>query len=105
MDLEEIKDDLEELYNARSTFWVEDIPCFRNPHSNILWKFGPIFTERELEGSYEREWLLEACGTCVATQVEGPNPGLQGVAKIRIQSVDLASKFFISDRFPFLFHF
>ncbi|EER39377.1 conserved hypothetical protein [Histoplasma capsulatum H143] len=81
MDLEEIKDDLEELYNHRSTFCVRDIPCFRNPHSNILWKFGPIFTERELEGSYQGEWLLEAC-------VEGPNPGLQGVAKIRIRLPD-----------------
>lgn len=34
-----------------------------------------------------KTYMTEACGTCVATQVEGPSPGVQGIAKIRMQYV------------------
>ncbi|EGE80617.1 hypothetical protein BDDG_03558 [Blastomyces dermatitidis ATCC 18188] len=60
-----------------------------NPRSKILWKLGPVFTERETYGDddiYET-YMTETCGTCVATQVE-PNPGVQGIAKIRMQIPD-----------------
>ncbi|KAL2389229.1 hypothetical protein RJ035_002470 [Blastomyces gilchristii] len=69
--------------------WVRDTPFFMNPRSKILWKLGPVFTERETYGDddiYET-YMTETCGTCVATQVE-PNPGVQGIAKIRMQIPD-----------------
>lgn len=87
MDVNELKDDLDELYCNRSSYWVRDIPSFKNPLSKTLWKLGPVFTERETYGNddiYET-YMKETCGTCVATQLEGPNPGVQGIAKIRMQ--------------------
>ena len=64
---------------------------FENPRSKILWKFGHIFTERETYGDDDiaKAFITEVCGTCVATQGEGPNPGVQGIAKVRMQYVCL----------------
>ncbi|PGH03321.1 hypothetical protein AJ79_07399 [Helicocarpus griseus UAMH5409] len=90
MDVSELKDDINELYRNRSSFWVRDIPFFKNPRSEILWKLGPVFTERETYGNDDiyGAYMTEACGTCIATQLEGPNPGVQGVAKIGMQIPD-----------------
>ncbi|KAK2754214.1 hypothetical protein FQN54_007093 [Arachnomyces sp. PD_36] len=90
MNVTELPDDLAELYRTRSSHWVRDIPSFVNPRSRILWKLGPIFTERETYGDDDiaKSYLTETCGTCVATQAEGPNPGVQGIAKIRMQLPD-----------------
>ena len=96
MDLSELKDDLRELYFNRSSYWVPDIPYFDNPRSKIVWKLGPIFTERETNGDDDitRAYVTETCGTCVVTQAKGPNPGLQGIAKIRMQySICLSVQF------------
>ncbi|EAS35337.2 uncharacterized protein CIMG_00691 [Coccidioides immitis RS] len=90
MDLSELKDDLYDLYRNRSSYWVRDIPYFKSSCSKILWKLGPVFTERETYGDDDiyKTYITETCGTCVATQVEGPSPGVQGIAKIRLQIPD-----------------
>lgn len=90
MDVSGLDDDLYELYRTRSSYWVPHIPAFQNPCSNIKWKFGPIFRERESYGGDDiyKTWMEEVSATCVATQLEGPNPGIQGIAKIRMQYVD-----------------
>ncbi|EER24215.1 hypothetical protein CPC735_055850 [Coccidioides posadasii C735 delta SOWgp] len=87
MDISDLKDDLYELYRNRSSYWVRDIPYFKSSCSKILWKLGPVFTERETYGN-DDIYKTETCGTCVATQVEGPSPGVQGIAKIRLQIPD-----------------
>ncbi|PGG99163.1 hypothetical protein GX51_06422 [Blastomyces parvus] len=89
MNVSELTDDLAELYNNRSSYWVRDTPFFKCGRSKILWKLGPVFTERETYGYDDiyKRYMTEACGTCVATQIE-PNPGVQGIAKIRMQIPD-----------------
>ncbi|KAK2810537.1 hypothetical protein FQN50_002794 [Emmonsiellopsis sp. PD_5] len=93
MDVSELKGDLYELYHNRSSHWVQDILSFTT-RSGILWQLGPVFTERETYGYDEmyKTFMKEACGTCIATQLEGPNPGVQGVAKIRMQYVNMVSQ-------------
>ncbi|KAK2803492.1 hypothetical protein FQN50_006927 [Emmonsiellopsis sp. PD_5] len=90
MNTAQLTDDLRELYRNRSSFIIPDVPYFDNPRSGILWKFGPIFTERETCGDDPicDAYISEVGATCVATQIRGPNPGLQGIAKIRMQIPD-----------------
>lgn len=89
MNINDLSDDLLELYHERTSFWVHRTPSFRSPQSQIHWKLGPVFTERETDGydSIYKSYMTEVSGTCVATQIEGPNSGLQGIAKIRMQCV------------------
>lgn len=74
-----------------------------NDRAKILWKLGPVFTERETYGDDDLygTYITETCGTCVTTQVE-PNPGVQGIAKIRMQYADMTSKSLVSHNCLFL---
>ncbi|KAK2758709.1 hypothetical protein FQN54_003399 [Arachnomyces sp. PD_36] len=86
MNTQELKDDLLELYNHRSSFFVRDKTSVTTDVAK--WKLGPIFTERETWGYDDIDpdvFITEAAGACVVTQIDGPNPGMQGIAKIRIQ--------------------
>ncbi|OAX83525.1 hypothetical protein ACJ72_02119 [Emergomyces africanus] len=51
-------------------------------------------SERETYGDddFSKTNMTEGRGICVATQLEAPNPGVQGIAKIRMQYVDPAFK-------------
>ncbi|OJD24128.1 hypothetical protein ACJ73_04509 [Blastomyces percursus] len=85
MEVQELKGDLDELYRSRSSYWVPNLKSVRT--GTAEWKLGPIFTERETyddDGIYH-DLITEAAGVCVATQVKGPQPGIQGIAKIRMQ--------------------
>lgn len=89
MEVSELQGDLLECYRARSSFWVPKIPPLweGEPGSTAQWEFGPIFSERITE-AMDREfnaYISEASAVCVATQVSGPNPGVQGIARIRLQ--------------------
>ncbi|KAK2861235.1 hypothetical protein FQN49_004409 [Arthroderma sp. PD_2] len=86
MNAKELKEDLGELYRNRSSFRVPRI--FSILTDTAKWKLGPIFSERETydeDDDIFHDFITEVAGVCVVTQVEGPNPGLQGIAKIRMQ--------------------
>ncbi|GBF60265.1 hypothetical protein TMEN_2682 [Trichophyton mentagrophytes] len=86
MNVDELEGDLRELYCNRSSFEVPDYTHIST--STAEWKLGPIFSEREvwdLNDPVYDAYITEAAGVCVATQIKGPTPGVQGIAKIRIQ--------------------
>ncbi|KAI1992530.1 hypothetical protein LOZ53_002462 [Ophidiomyces ophidiicola] len=87
MNVKEFDEDLLEMYECRKSFFVDDMRYIQSHRSKIRWDLGPIFKERVIEGHDEicGMYVSEAVAVCVATQVEGPNPGLQGIAKIRMQ--------------------
>ncbi|KAI1960875.1 hypothetical protein LOZ59_002570 [Ophidiomyces ophidiicola] len=87
MNVKEFDEDLLEMYECRKSFFVDDMTYIQSHRSKIRWDLGPIFKERVIEGHDEicGMYVSEAVAACVATQVEGPNPGLQGIAKIRMQ--------------------
>ena len=71
-----------EMAGARDSYWIGDFTePVRFPYTGNKWKFHKIFSECQLHDFY----IAEASAVCVATQVEGPNPGLQGIGKIRMQ--------------------
>ncbi|OJD14089.1 hypothetical protein AJ78_05535 [Emergomyces pasteurianus Ep9510] len=76
----------DELSMHRETYWIvkdaNKIVSFTNM-TNTKWKLGKTFSERVLSEDY----VSEASARCVATQVEGPDPGLRAIVKIRKQSV------------------
>ncbi|KAK2802116.1 hypothetical protein FQN50_007480 [Emmonsiellopsis sp. PD_5] len=85
MEVQELEGDLDELYYSRSSYWVPNLKSVWT--GTAEWKLGPIFTERETyddDDIYE-DLITEAAGVCVVTQVKGPQPGIQGIAKIRTQ--------------------
>lgn len=89
MDVDELDDDLLELYCNRESEWITDVPYISTNYEKMQWKLGPIFKEREIH-DYDtafKAYISEASGVCIATQIKGPNPGVQGVAKIRMQYV------------------
>ncbi|EEP82180.1 predicted protein [Uncinocarpus reesii 1704] len=91
MDVSEFTDDMLELCQHRESRWVSDLEPMRFPESKCVWQFGPIFAEREIlvdDDMLHKKMITEASATCVATQVQGPNPGLQRIAKIRVQIPD-----------------
>jgi hypothetical protein len=84
---EEVEQQYCEVVEARSSFWIDDLRDnqvveFRN-NTETTWKAGKIFSERELR-TYN---IPEASALCVATQVEGPDPGSKAMLRIRKQSV------------------
>ncbi|EFR00134.1 hypothetical protein MGYG_03140 [Nannizzia gypsea CBS 118893] len=86
MNVNELNGDLRELYCNRSSFQVPDYGTIKT--KTAIWKLGPIFSEREswdVNDDLYHAYITEAAGVCVATQVEGPTPGVQGIAKIRMQ--------------------
>lgn len=86
MNVNELEGDLRELYCNRSSFEVPNYTHIST--STAEWKLGPIFSEREvwdLNDPVYDAYITEAAGVCVTTQVKGPTPGVQGIAKIRIQ--------------------
>ncbi|EZF31048.1 hypothetical protein H109_06693 [Trichophyton interdigitale MR816] len=86
MNVDELEGDLRELYCNRSSFEVPDYTHIST--STAEWKLGPISSEREvwdLNDPVYDAYITEAAGVCVATQIKGPTPGVQGIAKIRIQ--------------------
>lgn len=87
MNRSEFQGDILEQYKNRSSSWVRNIQEFRGPRSQTRWKLGPVFAERETfgEDDYFDSYITEVGTTFVATQIEGENPGLQGIAKIRMQ--------------------
>ncbi|KAK2768798.1 hypothetical protein FQN54_000654 [Arachnomyces sp. PD_36] len=73
-----------EISAARSSFWVDDLGdghVIRFKTTGTTWKAGGIFSERELRDYY----IPEASALCVATQVDGPNPGSKAMLRIREQ--------------------
>lgn len=70
MNIEELKEDLDELYRNRSSHWVPDVTSVRTDSAE--WKLSPIFTERETYGDDDiyKAFITEAAGVCVASQVE-----------------------------------
>lgn len=84
MEVQDLREGLDELYCNRSSYWVPDLEYLRTEDTE--WKLGPIFTERETydyDGIHE-DLITEAAGVCVAVQVREPQPGLEGIAKIRM---------------------
>lgn len=71
-----------ELAGARESYWIGDFTePVRSPNTGNKWKFDTIFSECQLHEFY----IAEASAVCAATQIEGPHPGLQGIAKTRMQ--------------------
>lgn len=87
MEVQELEGDLAELYRSRSSYWVPNLTSVCT--GTAEWKLGPIVTERETynDDDIYHDLITEAAGVCVAAQVKGPQPGIQGIAKIRMQSV------------------
>ncbi|EEQ30712.1 hypothetical protein McanMca71_000602 [Microsporum canis] len=86
MNVDELDGDLWELHCDRSSFEVPNYSSIRT--DTAKWKLGPIFSERETYDEDDElfdDFITEVAGVCVATQVEGPTPGVQGIAKIRMQ--------------------
>ncbi|KAK2811178.1 hypothetical protein FQN50_002275 [Emmonsiellopsis sp. PD_5] len=79
---DEEEQQFDELSSHRQSFWVKDIkdPIYFD-RSGTTWKADPIFHER----SICEYFIPEASAICVATQVEGPNPGMKAILKIRQQ--------------------
>jgi hypothetical protein len=74
----------------RSSFWTadrqqSDLLKFRK--SSTKWQLGPIFSERLFHGydKPQRAYISEVSATCVATQVDGLEVGVQAILKIRKQ--------------------
>ncbi|KAK2742402.1 hypothetical protein FQN55_007840 [Onygenales sp. PD_40] len=84
MEPDELSDDLWEMLSTKTSNWVPRIPYV---HALLAkWKLGPFFTEKVREYvDQDGTYVSEACAVCVAIQVSGPNPGLQAIAKVRIQ--------------------
>lgn len=78
------QESFEDLSETRESFWIDvegKIISFTNPDTK--WRLSREFTERCI-----REYCIpEASAMCVATQMEGPNPGLNAMVRIRKELV------------------
>lgn len=78
------KQQFREISRARDSFWIDD---FRGNEvvefqtTGTTWEVGKIFSERQMRDCR----IPEASALCVATQVEGPNPGSKAMLRIRQQ--------------------
>ncbi|KKZ67667.1 hypothetical protein EMCG_06727 [[Emmonsia] crescens] len=76
----QVQESFEDLSERRRSFWIDvegKIISFTNPDTK--WRLSQEFTERCI-----REYCIpEASAMCVATQMEGPNPGLNAMVRIR----------------------
>lgn len=85
------RDDWEDFGFRRTSYWIDDpeedlVLQFDDP--NVSWRLGPILKERVRHGDkYAGVKISEAAGTCIATQIEGPQKGTKAIAKIRMQYV------------------
>ena len=80
--LQELPEDLLQLYKQKTSSWVQPARII-SPHSQNLWEFGPIFSERVLYNYYDAQCEAEinvAVAVCIATLVGGGNPGFQAIA-------------------------
>ncbi|KAJ9191779.1 hypothetical protein DTO164E3_8672 [Paecilomyces variotii] len=83
------RDDWEDFGFRRTSYWIDDpeedlVLQFDDP--NVSWRLGPILKERVRHGDkYAGVKISEAAGTCIATQIEGPQKGTKAIAKIRMQ--------------------
>ncbi|KAK2749178.1 hypothetical protein FQN57_006793 [Myotisia sp. PD_48] len=90
MEVSELPDDLRDLYERRDHTNIPDnFTSFKCPKTKTSWKAGPIFSERVIEAEDEvfDYYVAQACGVCIVTQVEGPNPGLQAIAKLQCSMI------------------
>lgn len=75
-----------EISQARDSYWIEDFgndEVLKFPTTGTTWNPGKIFSERQMRDCR----IPEESALCVATQVEGPNPGLKAMLRIRQQLV------------------
>lgn len=88
--LEAEEEQIREYRQVRSSFWVSDrrlSDLLEIRRSATKWQLGSIFAERLFHGydKPQKAHISEASATCLATQVDGPNIGLQAIVKIRKQ--------------------
>lgn len=75
-----------EISRARGSYWIGDFrkgEVVKFETTGTTWKPGRIFSERQMHEYF----VAEASALCVATQVEGPDPGSKAMLRIRLQSV------------------
>ena len=81
-DTPEVRRQCNEIAGLRESYWIDD---FDGPvefqKTGDKWEFGRIFSDRQFHNYY----IAEASAVCIATQIEGPTPGLKAIAKIRMQ--------------------
>lgn len=81
-DTPEVRRQCNEIAGLRESYWINDISVpVVSPETGHKWEFGRIFSERQFH-DYK---IAEASAVCIATQIEGPTPGLKAIAKIRMQ--------------------
>ncbi|PGG95297.1 hypothetical protein AJ79_10134 [Helicocarpus griseus UAMH5409] len=82
---EEAEEGFGELASHRESTYISDIDGVitfdRDPTCITTWTAGPIFHERSMMDYH----IPEASALCVATQVNGPEPGKKALLRIRLQ--------------------